>query len=96
MNKTTSFKINGKWHFFRKVETYTDYRFEAKYKGYDFEIFLDLDEDEEPDGESRFYITVCNPEISFGTVYDGWADENITNVEQAVACALEGSMLING
>ena len=40
-------------------------------------------------GGRRYYIHVYNPEISFGTVYDGWADEEIDNLDDAIKEALK-------
>lgn len=82
----------------KKTFTETETSFEGEYKGYRIEIELEEIErftgydDAEP--EHRFYIRVFNNEISFGTLYDGYAPEEIETMKEAKAEALRGSMLI--
>ena len=89
---TCSLLIDGKRYFIREVTTHTETRFVGRYKGYDIEVYLDED-DFEPE-DCRYYIHVFNSEISFGTAYDGWADEEIDNLEDAIKEALRGSCLL--
>lgn len=60
--------------------------FLGTHKGYTIDI------EKEPDGS--FYIRVYNPEISFGTAYDGWAPEHIRTMKDAKREALRGSGLL--
>ena len=84
--------IEGKSYIIRQVDAHTKTRFEGKYKGFYIEVYLD-ENDYEPDQE-RYYIHVYNPEISFGTAYDGWAPEEVANLEDAIKEALRGSQLL--
>lgn len=90
--------IDGKKRVFRHVDVHTKTRFEARYKGFDISVYLDVEEDEDEDDcapeECRYYILVCNPEISFGTAYDGWAPEEADTLEKAIVEALRGSQLL--
>ena len=87
-----SLEIDGRRYLIRKVDVHTKKRFEGRYKGYDINVWLDEDDFEPAD--RRHYIQVENPEESFGTLYDGWADEEIDNLEDAIKEALKGSGLI--
>ena len=79
---------------FKETDTY----FHGQYKGYNIEI--QLEEIEPPIGydydepETRFYIHVQNPEVSFGTLYEGYAPEEVETMRQAKSEALRGSMLV--
>lgn len=84
-----SLVIEGLKYVIRRVDVHTKTRFEAWYKGFYMQVYLDED-DFEPE-DRRYYINVYNPEISFGTVYDGWADEEIDNLEDAIKEAIRGS-----
>lgn len=87
-----SLVIEGLRYVIRRVDVHTKTRFEGWYKGFYMEVYLD-EADFEPE-DRRYYINVYNPEISFGTVYDGWADEEIDNLEAAIKEALRGSGLL--
>ena len=71
-----------------RIITKDRYHFHGTHKGYNVEI------DKEPDG--RFYIRVYNPEISFGTAYDGWAPDHIRTMKEAKREALRGAGLTKG
>lgn len=88
-----SLLIDGRKYIIRQVEIHTETRFEGRYKGYNITVWLDED-DYEPE-DCRYYIMVQNPEVSFGTSYDGWAPpEEIDNLEDAIKEALRGSCLL--
>ena len=84
--------IDGRKYIIRQVSEHTSTRFDGRYKGYDISVWLD-EEDYEPE-DCRYYITVTNPEVSFGTAYDGWAPEEIDNLEDAIKEALRGACLL--
>ena len=87
-----SLEIEGLKYVIRQVDVHTKTRFEGKHKGFYMEVYLDED-DYEPE-DRRYYIHVYNPEISFGTAYDGWAPEEIDNLEDAIKEALRGASLL--
>lgn len=87
-----SLLIDGKRYIIRQVDAHTKTHFEGKYKGFYIEVYLD-ESDYEPD-EERYYIHVYNPELSFGTAYDGWAPDEIDNLEDAIKEALRASSLL--
>ncbi|MDJ0921081.1 MAG: hypothetical protein QNI84_08125 [Henriciella sp.] len=79
---------------FEETETY----FRGQYKGYTIEIereeihpLIGYDYD---DPEILFSIHVYNPEISFGTLYDGYAPKHVETMRQAKSEALRGSQLV--
>ncbi|RYD46336.1 MAG: hypothetical protein EOP85_07660, partial [Verrucomicrobiaceae bacterium] len=84
--------IDGIRHVIRKVTVHTKKRFEATYKSHELQVWLD--EDDYTARDRRFYIIVQNPHVSFGTAYDGWAPEEIDNLEDAIKEALRGSQLL--
>ena len=82
----------------KKTFSETETEFHGEYKGYTIEIELEeigrragYDYDKP---ETGFYIRVYNPEISFGTLYDGYAPEDIETMKEAKVEALRGSGLI--
>lgn len=80
---------------FEETETW----FHGEYKGYTIEIELEEDEVDYkscygPDIVKSFYVRVYNPEISFGTVCDGYAPEEIETMREAKAFALMASGLV--
>jgi hypothetical protein len=78
----------------RKIKEHTPDSFRGIYKGYDIEIERDLERDKHG---YVFYITVRNPEIAFGTNYDGWWEYEgsaYPSIEDAVEEALKGSGFI--
>lgn len=87
-----SLQIDGKRCIIRQVDLHTETRFEARYKGYEMSVCLD--EDDYAPEERRYYILVQNPEVSFGTAYDGWAPEEADTLDKAIEEALRGSMLV--
>lgn len=86
------FKYNGKIKRIKEIHVHTKKRFEGRYKGYYLTVWLDEDDYNEQD--QRYYIIVNNPEVSFGTLYDGWADEDVDNLDDAIKEALKGATLI--
>jgi len=56
--------VDGKKRIIRNPEINTDNDFIGKYRGFYIEIALQ-------DTRDEFYIKVYNPEVSFGTIYDG-------------------------
>lgn len=64
----------------------SDDQFRGVYKGYEIEINR-----EESGG---FYIYVRNPNVSFGTTYDGYWGEDDNTMDEAIHQALLGSCLI--
>lgn len=87
--------VNGRRVIFRNVETYTEERFEARYKGHSITI-----ERQGPDKDHHdYYITVTHP--SGGYVYDGfwkipWEDCSDPTMKKAIIESLRGSLLISG
>ena len=79
-------EINRRRHIFRRHFIYTNEEFATFYKGHDVNI-------ERDERTGHFSIHVRNPEISFGTAYDGYADESVETMEQAIKEALIGSGL---
>ena len=84
---TTKITVNGKHRIIRTVLEHTDLDFEGIYKGADIEINWD-------EQLERYSILVRNPEISFGTLYDGYAPDHIHNIDDAIREALIGSGLV--
>lgn len=80
----------------------SEHEFFATYKGYQVHVEWQGDVDEQ-DGEvfeeppldgMAYYIVVRNPEISFGTAYEGYWGDARNSLEEAVEEALVGSCLI--
>lgn len=90
--KALTLVIDGRKYIIRQVDIHTETRFEARYKGNNIAVWLDEDDCKPED--CRYYIMVQNPEVSFGTSYDGWAPEEIDNLEDAIKEALRGSCLL--
>ena len=68
-----------------RVEVRNSKQIIGSYRGYRIEI------NREDDG--RFYIYVCNPDISFGTAYDGWWGEARNTIDEALQQAFKGSLI---
>lgn len=76
-----------------RITEQTDKRFRGTHKGY--AISIDLDEDDVEDEEwgfGRFYIRVQSIEGG-GHLYDGWAPESVTTIDDAKKEAIRGSGL---
>jgi hypothetical protein len=74
-----------------RITEQTAKRFRGTHKGCDIAIDLDEDTDEDEFGHGLFYIRVNVHEG--GYLYDGWAPESVTTIEEAKREALAGACL---
>jgi len=66
-----SLKLGGKQKYIKEIDVFNSERVEGRYKTYSFQVYRD-DEDWGME-DTSYYIHAYNPEISFGTIHDGWA-----------------------